>query len=154
MLRKLILFVAGVIYKLLWDIEYKPVSRETEEDQLDEPDFSRGLSDPDEIPLSQVGLSEEAVEMSYMWLDEISSYAETIARTRAKHFMRQNADASDVSIAYATLMDPQTIMNIGVMVNRKINAANAFCMTSEDFRINDSSLPRQDDYRDDDERLQ
>ena len=123
-----------MIKKLIYSLIYL-LSRLVENDEQDsfndEDDYDlrklRDIEDKsaDNIPLHEIDVDEEAAGYSDVWLEGIRDYTHAMAKSRAKICMRNKADISDMYLAYATLTDPSSIINIYKNIWRRMNAEMA-----------------------------
>lgn len=114
------------IIKLLTGIaeSLKKETKETE-DEIEEENVSKEVKKEysDEVPLENIEISEDALDLVRLWASELAIYLVTMAKYRAKYFMSDCVESSDIISVTSTLMDPSTIANLSSMINMRLSAA-------------------------------
>jgi len=77
----------------------------------------------DEVPLENIKITEDALDLVRLWASELAIYLVTTAKYRAKYFMSDCVESSDIISVTSTLMDPSTIANLSSMINMRLSAA-------------------------------
>jgi len=77
----------------------------------------------DEVPLENIEITEDALNLVRLWASELAIYLVTTAKYRAKYFMSDCVESSDIISVTSTLMDPSTIANLSSMINMRLSAA-------------------------------
>jgi hypothetical protein len=77
----------------------------------------------DEVPLENIEITEDALDLVRLWASELAIYLVTTAKYRAKYFMSDCVESSDIISVTSTLMDPSTIANLSSMINMRLSAA-------------------------------
>lgn len=143
------------IIKLLTGIaeSLKKETKETE-DNIKEENVNKEVKKEysDEVPLEKIEITEDALDLVRLWASELAIYLVTTAKYRAKYFMSNCVESSDIISVTSTLMDPSTIANLSSMINMRLSAALSMGLDINDLLYTELLTCTEKNVDDEEER--